>query len=167
MRFKKNGQVRIEQLRDEIRRRVVEFPTLAIIWNGVDAVEIEDINGLATQHKAAIQAVIDEHVPQAVYFDREILEVEITAMQQQKAEFLNLPNWSTWTPAEAKNNVSAMITGGLTLEQCQAAIDAATTIASLRPILKNIVRAIYAIESVLSVVAQVIIYIRNLAKNRW
>ena len=69
--FIKTGQVRIEQLRDEIRRSVIEFPSMAIQWNQVDAVEIEDVDGKATTYQTELQSVIDDHVPTMVYFDFE------------------------------------------------------------------------------------------------
>ena len=164
MKFTKQGEVRIEQLRDEIRRRVVEFPAMAIQWDEVDAIEIEDVNGLATKNTAAIQTVIDEHVPSMRYFAGELKELETIIANQQKIELLSLPNWATWTATQAKDAVSSQITGGMTLEQCNKAIDEADTIAKFRPILKNIVRAIYAIEGVLSAMARAIIYIRDILK---
>lgn len=164
MDFLKTGEVRIEQLRDEIRKQVIEFPTMAIQWNGYDAIEIEDVDGKATKNMAQIQAVIDTHEPNMRYFPVEIKQYEAIIAKQQKVELLSLPNWATWTAAQAKDGVSSAITGGLTLEQCNAAIDAADTIAKFRPILKNIVRAIYAIEGVLTAMARAIIYMRDIIK---
>lgn len=164
MKFTKQGEVRIEQLRDEIRRQVIEFPTMAIQWNEVDAIEIEDVDGKATKNETAIKAVVDAHVPNMRYFAGEIKELEVIIANQQKVELLSLPNWATWTASEAKDNVSSLITGGLTIEQCNTAIDNAATVAAFRPILKNIVRAIYAIESILTAIARAIIYMRDILK---
>lgn len=73
MNFSKTGSVRIEQLRHEINTQVVEFPLMAIQWNqSAKTIEIEDIDGLATQYKNEIQAVVDAHIPLEDYFGDEV-----------------------------------------------------------------------------------------------
>jgi len=170
MKFIKQGQVRIEQLRDEITRGVVEFPTMAIQWNQIDGIEIEDVGGKATQYQAQIQSVIDDHTPNMVYFASEIKEIEQIASNQQKVALLNLPDWATWTAQQAQDNVSQLITNGITQAQADAAIDGIRTnnvalaITDIKPILKNIIRAIYGIDTVLKAIAKCIVFIRDILK---
>ncbi len=68
MKFLKAGEVRIEQLRDEIRNGVIEFPSQDIQWNGVDGVNIEDIDGKATDNQIELQVIVDDHVLSMEYF---------------------------------------------------------------------------------------------------
>jgi len=170
MLFLKSGKVRIEQLRDEITRAVVEFPTMAIQWNQIDGIEIEDVGGKATQYQAQLQAVIDDHVPSMMYFMSEIKAWEAIVANQQKIELLSLPNWATWTAQEAETNVGNLITNGITQETAEAAIDNLAAgninqlIAVLKPILKNIIRAIYGIDTILKAMAKCIVFIRDIIK---
>ena len=112
--------------------------------------------------EAEWEKVLQERAAQAI-IDEQARMTAIIA-KQQKIELLSLPNWATWTATDAKDSVSSSITGGLTLEQCNKAIDEANSIAKLLPILKNIIRAIYAIEGVLTSMARAIIYIRDIIK---
>ena len=86
MKFLKSGQVRIEQLRDEILRNVIEFPTMAIQWNQVDGVEIEDVEGNATTYQTELQATIDDHLPTMEYFESEIAEAELVRQNSIKPQ---------------------------------------------------------------------------------
>ena len=86
MKFLKAGQVRIEQLRDEIRRNVVEFPSMAIQWNQVDGVEVEDVEGNATTYQTELQATIDDHLPTMEYFESEIAEAELVRQNSIKPQ---------------------------------------------------------------------------------
>ena len=108
--------------------------------------------------------VVTIQTPGQEWIDAEAKALQAIIANQQKIELLSLPNWATWTATQAKDAVSTQITGGLTIEQCNAAIDAAATVAAFRPILKNIVRAIYAIETILTAMAKAIIYIRDILK---
>ena len=96
MKFTKAGQVRIEQLRDEIRRNVIEFPQMAIQWNGVDGIDIEDIDGKATDNQTALQVVVDNHIPSMEYFEDEKRAVNTADAQ---ARFL-LSQLANKTPEE-------------------------------------------------------------------
>ena len=89
MKFLKAGQVRIEQLRDEIRRQVVEFPQMAIQWNQIDGIEIEDIDGKATTYQTELQTVVDDHTPTMEYFETEIAEAENTRMDTIKPQIVD------------------------------------------------------------------------------
>ena len=84
--------------------------------------------------------------------------------RQQKVELLSLPNWATWTAQEAETNVGNLITNGIAQETAEAAVAAASNIASLRPILLNLIRAVYSIETILTAIAKCIIYIRDILK---
>ena len=108
--------------------------------------------------------VVTIQPPGQAWVDAEAKALQAIIANQQKIELLSLPNWATWTATQARDNVSALITNGMTIEQCNAAIDAANSIAKILPILKNIVRAIYAIEGILTAMARAIIYIRDVIK---
>jgi len=164
MLFLKSGKVRIEQLRDEITRAVVEFPTMAIQWNQIDGIEIEDVGGKATQYQAQLQAVIDDHVPSMMYFMSEIKAWEAIVANQQKIELLSLPNWATWTALEAETNIEQLITNGIPQDTAEAAVAAASNIASLRPILTNLIKSVYAINTILKAMAKCIVFIRDILK---
>lgn len=71
MKFLKSGQVRIEQLRHELSSVLGAFPSMAIQWNGVDGVEIDDVDGKATDNQAELQVIVDDHVPSMEYFEDE------------------------------------------------------------------------------------------------
>ena len=94
--FPKLGQVRIEQLRDELYSVLGPFPSKAIQWNQVDAIEIEDVDGKATQYQTELQAIIDAHVPTMVYFDDEVRAVNTADVH---ARFL-LSQLANKTPQE-------------------------------------------------------------------
>jgi len=89
MKFLKSGQVRIEQLRDEIRRNVIEFPSMAIQWNQIDGIEIEDVDGKATTYQTELQSVVDVHEPTMEYFDSEKESAESDKMNAIKPQIID------------------------------------------------------------------------------
>ena len=114
------------------------------------------------------EIVLQERAAQEIV-DEEI-RFMVAAAKQQKVELLSLPNWATWTAQQAQDNVSLLITNGIAQETAEAAIDNLTAgninqlIAVLKPILKNMVRAIYGIDTILKAMAKCIIFIRDILK---
>ena len=108
--------------------------------------------------------------PSEEYQAEEELKFLKAVANQQRVELLSLPNWATWTAQQAQDNVSLLITNGITQETAEAAIDNLTAgninqlIAVLKPILKNMVRAIYGIDTILKAMAKCIIFIRDILK---
>ena len=114
------------------------------------------------------EVVLQERAAQAV-IDEEYRFI-VAAAKQQKVELLSLPNWATWTYLEAETEVSKLITNGITQAQAEAAIDSIRTgnvnqaITDLKPILKNMVRAIYAVDTILKAMAKCIVFMRDILK---
>ena len=121
---------------------------------------------LTAEEQATASAVIAAHDPNG-HMPEELLMIYA---KQQKVELLSLPNWATWTAQEAQDNVSLLITNGITQETAEAAIDNLAAgninqlIAVLKPILKNIIRAIYGIDTILKAMAKCIVFIRDILK---
>ena len=169
MKFLKVGQVRIEQLRDEIRRGVIEFPSMAIQWVG-DGVEIEDVEGKATTYQTELQTVIDDHVPTMVYFESETDPIlEATA----RAGWKDLGAWSTWQPQQAQDYVNAEILNGMDQAQIDAWIDTNITGANISQLKPQIITALkllagnlITLRTVVGIIAKVILYIRDILIKR-
>jgi hypothetical protein len=94
-------------------------------------------------------------------------EIDILATIFERAaagnNFNNLPNWATWTAAEAETNVTNAIFNGATLAQVDAQIDALpASVAGMRTGLHQMAAAIVGIRGILSAMARAIIYLRNL-----
>jgi len=170
MKFTKLGKVRIEQLREEIRHNVIEFPLMAIQWNQIDGVEIEDVDGKATTYQAELQDVVDAHVPTMEYFDEEKDPIlEASAREGWK----DLGVWSTWQPQQAQDYVNAEILNGMDKAQIDAYIDAnitGTTIAQLRAqtigALKLLAGNLITMRNILGIIAKVPLYIRDILIKR-
>jgi len=164
MKFLKSGQVRIEQLRDEILRNVIEFPTMAIQWNQVDGVEIEDVEGNATTYQTELQTVIDDHVPTMVYFDSEkdpIIE------DAARTGWKDLGAWSTWEPQQAQDYVNAEILNGWDKTTIDDWIDSnVTNIATAKTALKLLAGNIITIRTILGIISKIVLYIRDILIKR-
>jgi hypothetical protein len=162
--FPKEEQVRIEQLRDELYSILGAFPSMAIQWNGVDAVEIEDIDGKATQYQSELQTMIDAHVPTTEYFDYEkdpIIDVAA------RAGWRDLGNWATWEPQQAQDYVNDEILSGWDQEQIDEYINVnVVNIASAKTALKLLAGNIITMRTILGIIAKVILYIRDILIKR-
>jgi len=160
MKFLKAGQVRIEQLRDEIRNNVIEFPAMAIQWNQVDGVEIEDVEGKATTYQTELQTVVDNHVPTMEYFQSEKDPIiEATARTGWK----DLGNWSTWEAQQAQDYVNAEILNGWDKTTIDDWIDSnVTNIATAKTALKLLAGNIITIRTILGIISKVVLYIRDI-----
>jgi len=170
MKFLKAGQVRIEQLRDEIRNNVIEFPAMAIQWNQVDGVEIEDVEGKATTYQTELQTVVDNHVPTMEYFQSEKDPIiEATARTGWK----DLGVWSTWEAQQAQDYVNAEILNGMDKAQIDAWIDANVTgnnVAQLRGSVivafKLLAGNLITLRTIVGIIAKVVLYIRDILIKR-
>jgi len=79
----------------------------------------------------------------------------------------SLPNWATWTPAQARDYVKTNVLNGQTIAQVEAWIDAnVSTIAQARTALKLIATNIIALREILSVVAQAVLLLRDIVLKR-
>lgn len=80
--------------------------------------------------------------------------------------FNQLPDWSTWTYAEARDGVRSRIFNGWTQQQVDQWIDQTATnaagIAGVRVALKQVGAAILAIRTILEAMAQAIVFLRDL-----
>ena len=114
---------------------------------------------------AAIQAVIDAHVPDPLYFpeDRERAEIK-TAETNAVTEYATLPDWiKTLTAQEANDYINGEIWNGMTIDQIEDYIDAnVTNIASAKVVLKQIAGAVLAIRGFFIITIKLLIYIRDL-----
>ena len=108
------------------------------------------------------EIVLQERAAQEIV-DEEI-RFMVAAAKQQKVELLSLPNWATWTALEAETNIEQLITNGIPQDTAEAAVAAASNIASLRPILTNLVKSVYAINTILKAMAKCIVFIRDILK---
>ena len=170
MKFIKSGQVRIEQLRDEIRSSVVEFPSMAIQWNQIDGIEIDDVDGKATTYQTELQATIDVHVPTMVYFDS---EKDPVIEETARTGWKDLGDWATWEAQQAQDYVDSEILNGWDVATTETWIDTnitGTTVTQLRvqtiAALKILAGNIITIRNVLGIIAKVILYIRDILIKR-
>jgi hypothetical protein len=173
IKFPKSSQVRIEQLRDEIRHQVVEFPAMAIQWDQAGYIDIEDVDGKATAHQAALQSAVDTHAPSIVYFASEIAEVESELATTQKLTFRSLPEWATWTPDEGKAQIQSRVLEGKSKADIDALVDSSitgTTLATLKPqiigALKYLGGGIVALREIVAVMGYAILLLRDVVIRR-
>lgn len=86
------------------------------------------------------------------------------AAEVAKSDFRNLPNYSTWTPNEAQDNITAMILAGKTLAQINTDIDnLPNTIAGMKTGLKSVAQGIVNLRTVLAIIGKLVILLRNVA----
>lgn len=77
-------------------------------------------------------------------------------------DFLNLPDWASWTAQEATDNITNAIFGGKTLAQIETDIDnLPATIAGMKTGLKSAAAQIITIRTLLTFIAKAIVYIRD------
>ena len=161
--FSKKGQVRIEQLRDEIRRQVVEFPQMAIQWVG-DGVEIEDVDGNATTYQVELQGVVDNHVATMEYFQS---EKDPVIEDAARTGWKYLGDWATWQPQQAQDYVNTEILNGWDKTTIDDWIDTnVTNIATAKTALKLLAGNIITIRAILGIISKVILYIRDILIKR-
>lgn len=88
---------------------------------------------------------------------------DLSATRAARGEFMKLPNWATWTSAEAQAYVRSSILSGQNQTQINAYIDATVTnVAGARTALKQIAASLIAVRVILEALAQAVIFIRQL-----
>jgi hypothetical protein len=106
---------------------------------------------------ATINQIIDQYDPSShvpVYPDQVL---------QAKRDFLNLPEWATWTAQEATDAIQAKVLTGQTKAQIDAWVDGnVTNIASARTALKLLAGAIIDLRTILMVMAKMLILLRDI-----
>jgi predicted RNase H-like HicB family nuclease len=120
------NQIRGDQLADEILQatgidilgRYSFYPPSEVHISGGDVAEARD----------EIQAVIDAHVPDPLYFPE---DVERERRQQADVDIAAIPGWATWTAQEAQDWIDANV----------------TSLASARTALKAMARMLVALRN--------------------
>lgn len=168
--FPKEGLVRIEQLRHELYSVLGVFPSMAIQWNGIDGVEIEDIDGKATDNQSELQVIIDAHVPSMEYFDS---EKDPVIEDVARTGWKDLGDWATWEPQQAQDYVGVEILNGWDQTQTDDWIDTSitgTTVAQLRTqtivALKLLAGNLIILRNITGIISKVILYIRDILIKR-
>lgn len=88
---------------------------------------------------------------------------QLEELRQARAGFMSLPNWSTWSPQQASDYVTANILQGWSQAQADAYITStATTIAGVQTVLKQVAAGLIAIRAILAALGMGVLYIRNL-----
>lgn len=88
---------------------------------------------------------------------------DLTDYSSAKSSFANLPNWATWSSLDASNYINQNILNGMTQAQVDAYINSnAINISGINTVLHQIGTALINIRTILSYMAQAIIFIRNL-----
>lgn len=80
-----------------------------------------------------------------------------------RANFLNLPNWATWSTDDVNNNITNMILSGWNQTQVNSYIDAtAINLAGAITVMKQLASAILTIRSILIAIGKAVVFIRQL-----
>lgn len=109
--------------------------------------------------ESEIETVINAHDPNVLSVGEVIsLDVE-TALDG----FKNLPDYATWTPNEAEQYVTNTVLNGWDKTAANSWIDAnVTNIESARTAMKQLAGAIIDIRKILSLVAKMLMWLRNI-----
>ena len=106
-----------------------------------------------------IEVIINAH-DSAVLTAGELLQIDIEAALDG---FKNLPNYATWTPAEAETHVTDAVLNGWTVAEANAWIDTnVTDMASAKTALKQIAGAVIDLRKMLSLVVKMLMWLRNI-----
>ena len=136
--------------------------TVVIVGADIDVVAVE------------IQAVIDSHAPDLLYFPEDRQKAEDAILESTaRTGWKDLGNWSTWQPQQAQDYVNAEILNGMDNDQINAWIDANVTgsntaqlraqvVAALKVIAGNII----TLRNIVGIIAKVILYIRDILIKR-
>jgi hypothetical protein len=120
---------------------------------------------IETQYYAEIDAAVSDEVINALLatpVSAEETEL-LTAYIAAPSAFRALPNWSTWTPAQAEEYISTSILSGSTQVQIDAWIDSTVTnLAGARTAFKQLAGSLIATRIILINVAKAILFLRDL-----
>lgn len=123
-----------------------------------------DIFNIDASLIAQIQTIIDNHVPDTLYFQRDINRETVSS---SKTDFKNLPNWATWTGPEAADFVHNDVLSGMDKTQVDAYIDAnITDLASAKDVLKLLAEEVVDLRNIVEKAAQAIMYLRDITIER-
>jgi hypothetical protein len=110
-------QIRGDQLVDEILQATGLDVGMRYTFHPPDRVAIAGDDVAAAQ--AQIQATIDAHVPDPLYFTR---DVELKRQMDAEASVASIPNWATWTETEALAWFDANVVDAPTAIQVERAL---------------------------------------------
>jgi hypothetical protein len=89
------------------------------------------------------------------------------AADAAKTAFRNLPNWATWTAAEASGYVHSDVLGGWTKAQLDSYVDTnVTNIATARTALKQLGEELIDLRAICERLAEAVVYLRDVAVRR-
>lgn len=84
--------------------------------------------------------------------------------QAAKATFRNLPNWATWTAAEASAYIEGDVLGGWTKAELDSYVDTnVSSIATARTALKQVGEELIDMRAICERLAEAVIYLRDVA----
>lgn len=133
-------------------------------WNVTDATLAQDVLTFPDEtDERAVQAVIDAHDPS----EKSLNEKAQVEREATRAELDNRPPWLTdLSFEELEAHIVSSTVGSVTEAQALAAVDAAASLADVKMILRNMVKAIYGLVAVNTKLARVVLVaIRYLSKR--
>ena len=87
---------------------------------------------------------------------------QVQAFMDAVTGFNGLPNWATWTPAEAATNIMGSILNGWDQAQADAWVDQnVTSWAGARAAFKQVTASIISIRSILVAMAKAVLFLRD------
>jgi hypothetical protein len=112
---------------------------------------------------AAVQVVIDAH--NVTQLTQE--QTDELAATDARTHFRNLPDWSTWTPDQAKDYVTTTVLAGQSKAEVDAWIDTnVTTLATAKTALKLLADETIDLRQITSNLAQAVLYLRDVVIRR-
>lgn len=110
-----------------------------------------------------VDAVVAAHDPDALTVPQEDSLWE----EEARTSFRNLPDWATWRPNEAYNNVTSMVLNGYTKQQASDWINTnVTNIATAKTAMIALAHAIIDLRMILANVAKMMMYLRDIIIQR-
>jgi hypothetical protein len=107
----------------------------------------------------AVQAIVDVHDPDELTTGELIQQ----AVDDSIEGFKTIPDWATWTPNEAEQHIQENVINGFDQTQLDAWIDTnVTNLAEAKDALKLIGGAIIDLRNIVSKIAKMIMWLRNI-----
>jgi len=108
-----------------------------------------------------LNQIVTTHDPSAV------MAVDWAAVQMARMEFMNLPNWATFTSAEAVDAVNSAVLSGWTKTQVEEWVDATvTTLATAKTALKLVGDELVDLREICKKFAQMLMFLRDIVIRR-
>lgn len=93
--------------------------------------------------------------------------VDYQTIQEARRAFMSVPDWATWTPQQAEDYVNGAIFSGQTAQEIETWIDQnVNNINTAKTALKLIARNMITTRLILSKIAMLLMYIRNIVAKR-